>query len=83
MNAQFAINDQEIYNINIEKYEKEFVINKMKNPKSSCKYNMLQDEIEAVKNDKTLMIRKKDSRYSFKNRRSINKYWKDFNNNQM
>ena len=82
MNAQFAaINDQEIYNI--EKYEKEFIFDKMKNPKSSGKYNMLRDEIEAVKNDKTLMIRKKDSRYSFKNRRSINKDWKDFNNNQM
>jgi len=37
------------------------------------------DEIKANKN---FLNKKKDSRYSYKNRRIVNKDWKDFNNMQ-
>jgi hypothetical protein len=37
------------------------------------------DEIKANKN---ILNKKKDSRYSYKNRRIVNKDWKDFNNMQ-
>jgi hypothetical protein len=44
---------------------------------------MFGDEIEIIKNNKILVNRERDGRYSFKNRRIVNKDWKDFNNNQM
>ena len=81
MNAYFAINCQESDAINLEKYDVEVIMpNKMKN---LGKHNMFRDEIEALKNDKNIKSRKRDSRYAFKNRRTVNKDWKDFNNNQM
>ena len=86
MNAYFSINRQETDAINLEKYDVEVrgkSDNKMKNWKNSGKYNLFRDEIEALKNDKNLVSRKRDSRYAFKNRRTVNKDWKDFNNNQM
>lgn len=85
MNAYFTINNQETDIINLEKYDSKVIVgnNKTKNGKNSCKHTLFSNEIEAVKNDKILMSRKRDSRYSFKNRRTVNKDWKDFNNNQM
>ena len=87
MNAYYSINCQETDNINFEKYDVKVGgksdSNKMKNWKNSGKYNLFSDEIEALKNDKNLVNRKRDSRYAFKNRRIVNKDWKDFNNNQM
>jgi hypothetical protein len=86
MNAYFSIDYQETDAINLEKYDVEVIgSNKMKNWKNSGKYNLFRKEIEARKNDKNLVNRKRDSdsRYAFKNRRIVNKDWKDFNNNQM
>ena len=84
MNAYFAINCQETDAINLEKYDVEVIMpNKMKNTKNPGKYNLFRDDIEALKNDKNIKSRKRDSRYAFKNRRTVNKDWKDFNNNQM
>ena len=83
MNAYFAINCQETDAINLEKYDVEVRFNKMKNWKNSGKYNLFRDEIEALKNDKNLVNRKRDSRYAFKNRRTVNADWKKFNNEQM
>ena len=83
MNAYFAINSQETDAINLEKYDVEVRFNKMKNSKNSGKYNLFRDEIEALKNDKNLVNRKRDSRYAFKNRRTVNADWKKFNNEQM
>ena len=86
MNAYFAINCQETDAINLEKYDVEVRFNKMKNwknSKNSGKYNLFRDEIEALKNDKNLVSRKRDSRYAFKNRRTVNADWKKFNNEQM
>jgi hypothetical protein len=34
-------------------------------------------------NNKKLALKNKDARLSYKNRRNINKDWKDFNNNQV
>ena len=91
MNAYFAINCQETDAINLEKYDVEVIMankmsNKMKNTKNTKnlgKYNLFRDDIEALKNDKNIKSRERDSRYAFKNRRTVNKDWKDFNNNQM
>jgi hypothetical protein len=85
MNAYFAINCQETDTINFEKYDVEVIGcgNKMKNLKNAGKYNLFRNEIEALKNDKNLVNRNRDSRYALKNRRTVNKDWKDFNNNQM
>jgi hypothetical protein len=35
-----------------------------------------------IKTNKNFLAKKKDSRYAHKNRRTVNKDWKDFNNNQ-
>ena len=83
MNAYFSIDSQETDAINLEKYDVEVRFNKMKNWKNSGKYNLFRDEIEALKNDKNLVNRKRDSRYAFKNRRTVNADWKKFNNEQM
>ena len=83
MNAYFSIDSQETDAINLEKYDVEVRFNKMKNWKNSGKYNLFRDEIEALKNDKNLVSRKRDSRYAFKNRRTVNADWKKFNNEQM
>ena len=83
MNAYFSIDSQETDTINLEKYDVEVRFNKMKNWKNSGKYNLIRDEIEKLKNDKNLVNRKRDSRYAFKNRRTVNADWKKFNNEQM
>jgi hypothetical protein len=85
MNAYFTINCQETDTINFEKYDVEVIrySNKMKNSKNMGKYNLFRNEIEALKNDKNLLNRSMDKRYALKNRRTVNKDWKDFNNNQM
>jgi hypothetical protein len=84
MNAYFSINCQKTDVINLEKYDVEVIgPNKMKNWKNSGKYNLFRKEIEARKNDKNRVDRMMDSRYALKNRRTVNKDWKDFNNNQM
>ena len=35
-----------------------------------------------IKTNKNFLAKKKDSRYAYKNRRTVNKDWKDFNNNK-
>ena len=81
MNANAAAYMNEDYNINFEKYDVE--VNEVSKYKNYKKFNMFGDEIEIIKNNKILVNRERDGRYSFKNRRSVNKDWKDFNNNQM
>jgi len=85
MNAYFAINCQETDDINLEKYDVALkVSNKMFNKaKNYGKYNLVRNELEALKNDKNLKSRERDSRYAFKNRRTVNADWKKFNNEQM
>lgn len=46
------------------------------------KYNDHNEEIQIQNTNKTQLSRNRDSRYSYKNRRIVNKDWKDFNNNQ-
>ena len=80
MNAYFAANDANL--INLDRYDVE--VNSIKpNNKHNNRFKKFSDEIEAIKNNKILLNRERDSRYSFKNRRIVNKDWKDFNNNQM
>lgn len=81
MNANAATYMNEDYNINFEKYDVE--VNEVSKYKNYKKFNMFSDEIEIIKNNKILINRERDGRYSFKNRRIVNKDWKDFNNNQM
>lgn len=81
MNANAATYMNEDYNINFEKYDVE--VNEVSKYKNYKKFNMFGDEIEIIKNNKILINRERDGRYSFKNRRIVNKDWKDFNNNQM
>ena len=35
-----------------------------------------------IKTNKNYLAKTRDSRYAYKNRRTVNKDWKDFNNNQ-
>lgn len=81
MNANAATYMNEDYDINFEKYDVE--VNEVSKYKNYKKFNMFGDEIEIIKNNKILINRERDGRYSFKNRRIVNKDWKDFNNNQM
>jgi|LauGreDrversion2_6_1035139.scaffolds.fasta_scaffold92583_2 hypothetical protein len=81
MNAATYMNKD--YIINFEKYDVEVnEVNEVSKYKNYKKFNMFSDEIEVIKN-KIINNREKDGRYSFKNRRIVNKDWKDFNNNQM
>jgi len=50
----------------------------VKIPRSSKNKNNGDD----IKTNKNFLAKKKDSRYAYKNRRTVNKDWKDFNNNQ-
>ena len=36
-----------------------------------------------IKTDKNIRTKMRDSRYAYKNRRKVNKDWKDFNNMQL
>jgi hypothetical protein len=46
------------------------------------KNNEFSEDIRLQINDRIIKSRNRDSRYSYKNRRIVNKDWKDFNNNQ-
>jgi hypothetical protein len=83
MNTYFAANDANVSNL--DRYDVEVNSNKPNNKhnKHNNRFKKISDEIEAIKNNKILLNRERDSRYSFKNRRIVNKDWKDFNNNQM
>jgi GH25 family lysozyme M1 (1,4-beta-N-acetylmuramidase) len=90
MNAYFATTNDEtnVANlINLDRYDVEVNGNKPNNKHNkhnkNNKFKKFSDEIEAIKNNKIHLYRERDSRYSFKNRRIVNKDWKDFNNNQM
>jgi len=83
MNANAATYMNKDYIINFEKYDVEVnEVNEVSKYKNYKKFNMFSDEIEVIKN-KIINNRERDGRYSFKNRRIVNKDWKDFNNNQM
>ena len=44
--------------------------------------NDYSNEIQSKINSRIIQLRKRDARYSLKNRRTINNDWKSFNNNQ-
>lgn len=44
--------------------------------------NDYSNEIQSKVNSRIIQLRKRDARYSLKNRRTINNDWKIFNNNQ-
>ena len=44
--------------------------------------NDYSNEIQSKINSRIIQLRKRDARYSLKNRRTINNDWKIFNNNQ-
>jgi hypothetical protein len=64
-------------------YEVNLVNNKL-NKQSSKKNNDFNNEIQLRIKNRILQMRSRDAdaRYSLKNRRTVNKDWKDFNNNQ-
>lgn len=62
-------------------YDVNLVNNKL-NKQRSKKNNDFNNEIQLRINNRILQLRSRDSRYSLKNRRTVNKDWKDFNNNQ-
>ena len=65
-------------NSNFDEYYVKFDKNKNKN-KNKNKYKNKND---VNKKDKILINCKRDSRYACKNRRIVNKDWKDFNDSQ-
>lgn len=83
MNAYFATNDTNVSNLDRYDVEVNSIKPNNKHNKHNNRFKKFSDEIEAIKNNKILLNRERDSRYSFKNRRIVNKDWKDFNNNQM
>lgn len=68
-------NDADDYDVNL--------VNNKLNKQRFKKNNDFNDEIQLQINSRILQSRNRDSRYSTKNRRTVNKDWKDFNNNQM
>jgi len=53
------------------------------NNKTNNKFkNYYSNEIQSKINNRIIQMRKRDGRYSLKNRRIVNNYWKSFNNNQ-
>lgn len=62
-------------------YDVELVSNKL-NKQRSKKNNDFNNEIQLLINNRTLQSRNRDARYSLKNRRTVNNYWKMFNYNQ-
>ena len=73
------INDND--NDYIGYYDVHLVNNKF-NKQKSKKNNDFNNEIQIQISNRTLQSRNRDTRYSYKNRRIVNKDWKDFNNNQ-
>ena len=75
--AMPAINNDDYmgdYNVNL--------VNNKLNKQRSKKNNDFNNEIQLRINNRILQLRSRDARYSLKNRRTVNKDWKDFNNNQ-
>jgi hypothetical protein len=71
---EFEIFNEDNYNVN--------VLNKLKKQKFKNNYS---NEIQSKINSRIIQSQRSrdtDTRYSLKNRRTINKDWKDFNNNQ-
>ena len=71
--------------INYNDYTEDYnvlLVNNRSDKKKSKNVNDYSNEIKLQINNRTLQMRNRDSRYSLKNRRTVNKYWKDFNINQ-
>jgi hypothetical protein len=68
---EFEIFNEDNYDVN--------VLNKLKKQKFKNDYS---NEIQSKINSRIIQLRSRDTRYSLKNQRTINKDWKDFNNNQ-
>jgi hypothetical protein len=71
--------------INNDDYMGDYDVNLVKlklNKQRSKKNNDFNNEIQLQINNRIFQLRSCDSRYSLKNRRTVNKDWKDFNNNQ-
>ena len=66
----------EIFNDN---YDVTLLLNKSNKQKFKNDYS---NEIQSKINSRIIQLRKRDARYSLKNRRTINNYWKNFNNSQ-
>jgi hypothetical protein len=75
-NSQINTNEFEIFNE--DNYDVN-VLNKLKKQKFKNDYS---NEIQSKINSRIIQLRSRDTRYSLKNQRTINKDWKDFNNNQ-
>lgn len=79
--ANSQINTDEFEIFNEDNYDVN-VLNKLKKQKFKNNYS---NEIQSKINSRIIQSRRNrdtDTRYSLKNRRTINKDWKDFNNNQ-
>jgi len=67
-----------------DSYNDEYDVNSVNklNKHRFKKINDYNNEIQLRINSRILQSRTRDARYSLKNRRIVNKDWKDFNNNQ-
>jgi hypothetical protein len=67
-----------------DSYNDEYDVNSVNklNKQRFKKINDYNNEIQLRINSRILQSRTRDARYSLKNRRIVNKDWKDFNNNQ-
>jgi hypothetical protein len=78
------------YEVNTDEYSMDFndeyydvnLLNIKLSKQKTKKNNNFNDEIQVQNNSRILRARSMDARYSLKNRRTLNKDWKDFNNNQ-
>jgi hypothetical protein len=78
------------YEVNTDEYSMDFndeyydvnLLNIKLSKQKTKKNNNFNDEIQVQNNSRILLARSWDTRYSLKNRRTVNKDWKDFNNNQ-
>jgi hypothetical protein len=75
--------DEYSMDFNDDDYDVNFLNIKLSKQKTK-KNNNFNDEIQVQNNSRILLARRRswDTRYSLKNRRTVNKDWKDFNNNQ-
>ena len=78
------------YEVNTDEYSMDFndeyydvnLLNIKLSKQKTKKNNDFNDKIHVQNNSRALLVRSRDTRYSLKNRRTVNKDWKDFNNNQ-
>jgi len=78
----YEVNTDEYYmDFNDDGYDVNLLNIKLSKQKTK-KNNDFNDEIQVQNNSRVLLARSRDTRYSLKNRRTLNKDWKDFNNNQ-